>query len=359
MNKNRLLIGGGIFGVILVVALVLQAPEKTERAAAETASGPAADEAARHEEDAAESEAGPVDSGPGANAGLEAYAVREPAPLPPSLEGTAVDGGVRADDQGRLIVEAQIRDLFEYYLSTLGSASLEEVKVWVARHLRANLPPQAAEQGWQLFQRYLDYRRSLDAIPEPGPDAGTDRMQAVMRQRNALRREKLGSQAADAFFAAQEAYDEYMLRRRRIQQNSELTASEKQQRLDQARADLPGPMREIRRETTAPVRAQEHVEEMRAEGASEAEIRAWREANLGAEAADRLEQLEERRAQWERRYQDYREARAELDTSGLAEPEREAALQRLREKHFAEDELRRVEALDRLRAEQASERPDG
>jgi lipase chaperone LimK len=297
------------------------------------------------------------EGGPPAD-GLEYFLARQPAKRPASLAGTEVDGGVRADAQGRLIVEARIRRMFEYFLSTLGEASLAEVKTWVAHYLDENLPASAAREGWSLFRNYLDYRRSLDAIAQPGPDADMDTMAAAMERRNALRREKLGRKAADAFFAAEEAYDEYMLRRRAIAQDDDLTEAEKQQQLEQARAELPEPMREVREETTRPIRAREKVEQMRAEGASEAEIRAWREANLGAEAADRLEKLEQRRKQWEERYQSYRRQREQLDTSGLAKPEREAALQRLREAHFEADEMRRVQALDRIRAQRGSERPD-
>lgn len=283
---------------------------------------------------------------------------REPSKLPASLSGTEVDGGVRADEQGRLIVEARIRRMFEYYLSTLGEASLDEIQTWVAHYLDENLPASAAREGWSLFRDYLEYRRGLDAIAEPGADADMDTMAAAMERRNVLRREKLGREAAEAFFATEQAYDEYMLRRRAIAQDDELTEAEKQQRLEQARAELPEPMREVREESTRPVRVQERVEAMRAEGASEAEIRALREAELGAEAADRLEELEARREQWEQRYQAYRREREQLDTSGLAEPEREAAVQRLREEHFDEDEIRRAEALDRIRAQRGSERPD-
>lgn len=295
---------------------------------------------------------------PAGEADLAHFLAREPAALPASLSGTAVDGGVRADDQGRLKVEARIRRMFEYFLSTLGEATLDEVKTWVAHYLNDNLPASAAREGWSLFRDYLDYRRSLESIAEPAPDADRATMSRTLERRNRLRREKLGREAAEAFFAAEEAYDEYMLRRRAIEANDDLTPAEKKQRLEQARAQLPEPMREVRKETTRPVRAREKVEQMRSRGASEAEVRAWREAELGAQAADRLEQLEVRREQWDQRYQAYRQERANLDKSGLAEPEREAALQRLREDHFQDDELRRVRALDRIRAQRGRGRPD-
>ena len=155
----------------------------------------------------------------GADDGFEHFRARKSPERPDSLSGTEVDGGVRADEQGRLIVEARIRRMFEYYLSTLGEASLAEVKTWVAHHLNENLPASAAREAWSLFRDYLDYRRGLEAITQPGPDADMDAVARTMERRNALRREKLGREAAQAFFGAEEAYDEYMLRRRAIAQN--------------------------------------------------------------------------------------------------------------------------------------------
>lgn len=286
------------------------------------------------------------------------FLARQPAALPPSLEGTGVDGGVRVDAGGRLVLEPAVRDLFEYYLSTLGEATLEDVKVWVAHYLNDHLPPEAARQGWALFGRYLDYRRQLADIPDPGLGADAENMKAAIRARARLRREVLGRQAAEAFFALDEAYDDYMMTRLTLREDDTLTEEQRARRLEQARAELPEPLQQIREETTKPVRAREKVEQMRASGASEAEVRAWREAELGAAAADRLEALEARRRQWRQRYEAYWREKQQMQLDGLAEQDREAAVQRLREKHFQAEEIRRAEALDRIRQEAAKTRPD-
>lgn len=289
---------------------------------------------------------------------LAAFLARSPAPPPASLEGTDVDGRVRADADGNLVLDPGVRDLFEYFLATLGEASLDDVRVWVAHHLNDNLPPRAARQGWELFNRYLDYRRQLADIPDPGLTSDAATMESAIRARQRLRREVLGQEAAESFFALDEAYDDYTLTRLAVMEDESLSEAQRAQRLEQARAELPEPLQRVREETTRPMRAREKVERMREEGASEAEIRAWREAELGAEAADRLEALEQRRRDWQRRYSAYREERSRMQLDGLAAPERAAALQRLREKHFDESEVRRVEALDRIREQQAGTRPD-
>lgn len=302
---------------------------------------------------------GDADSETGTDGGFAALLARQPGPLPGSLSGTEVDGGVRVDADGNLILEPAVRDLFEYYLATLGEASLDGIRVRVAHYLNNHLPPRAARQGWALFNRYLDYREQLGDIPDPGLRADADTMKAAIRARHRLRREILGQETADAFFAMDEAYDSYMMTRLSVLEDDSLSEAQRARRLEQARAELPEPLQRVREETTRPMRVREKVEQMRAEGASEADIRAWREAELGAEAADRLEALEQRRRQWQQRYSAYREERLQMQFDGLAAPDRQAALQRLREKYFDAEEIRRAEALDRISEQESGERPDG
>ncbi len=358
MKRNKILIAAVILGLALPAVLWFATANRPDSGAGKAEPDRLAevDPAMKPDSQGSGEPGHPTAAAP--DSGLAAWVGRERPALPDSLQGTDVDGGVRANDQGELILEGRIRDLFEYYLSTLGEADLDDVKTWIAHHLRAQLPPDAAREAWALFRNYLDYRRKLDGVSEPGLDSGVEEMKSVMAQRNALRRESLGREAAEAFFAAEEAYDRYMIRRREIEQNDELDAAETRRRLDQARAELPQAMREVREGSTEAIRAREKVEQMRAEGASEAEVRAWREAELGPEAADRLEDLEDRRDAWQQRYQNYRRERAQLDTSGLAQQEREAAIRRLREAHFEDDELRRVQALDRMREPESEGRPD-
>lgn len=356
-NKNKYVIFLVVFVVFLLAAMLWLQPEKVPAPGGRPDQGPDIPE--NVDDSALPGEPGvTVADSDEPQSELAAFLDRDPRSLPSSLRGTDVDGGVRADDSGRLIVESGVRRMFEYFLSTLGEASLDDVKTWVAHYLNDQLPASAAAEGWALFNRYLSYRESLGTIADPGPGAGPEEMRSVFSQRNALRREILGQEAAEAFFAEDEAYDRYMLRQREIAADESLSEAERARRLEQARAELPVSLQETRRESTRPVRARETVEQMRADGASEAEVRAWREAELGPEAADRLEALEQSRREWDQRYRDYQQALQRLDTEGLAEQDRQAAVQRLREARFDEDEIRRVEALDRIRQDQGGERAD-
>src|SRR5207253_1639564 len=100
----------------------------------------------------------------------------------------------------------------------------------------------------------------------------------------------------------------------------------------------------------APLRLMQDEERLRASGASPAEIRALRERSFGAEAADRLEDLDRQRAAWQRRLDDYREARDAIARSdSLDAGARDRAIETLRAERFTPEERLRVVALDRIR----------
>ncbi|MES1940085.1 lipase chaperone [Salinisphaera sp. T5B8] len=93
---------------------------------------------------------------------------------------------------------------------------------------------------------------------------------------------------------------------------------------------------------------------MREQGASDAEIRERREALLGPQAAQRLEQIDAQRAQWQQRVADYSAERARiLANDGLAPDDRERAIEALRQARFNDAERRRIQSLEHIQAEPA------
>src|SRR5699024_2093736 len=55
--------------------------------------------------------------------------------VPSSLSGTRVDGHVAADSSGQLIVSVGVKQMFDYFLSTLGEEDLNDVKGRIAFYL--------------------------------------------------------------------------------------------------------------------------------------------------------------------------------------------------------------------------------
>lgn len=283
----------------------------------------------------------------GSDERFEAYlaAADDLAALPTSLDGTEVDGTLRADAQGNLLIENDIRRVFDYFLAALGEEDLAAIRSRIAAHLDGTLPPAAARQAWELFERYEAYGEATEQMP--GHDATIAGMTEVLLRQQDLRQEWLGQEVAEAFFGFDDAYDHHTLARMQVAQNPDLSDAERAQRLAELEANLPAPLREVRERANLPVSVGEEVAMMREQGVSEYEIRAYREQSLGPAAAQRLEDLDRQRAEWDRRYTAYRAQHAEIMASGLSESDRETEIDRLRDTLFDEAERRRVQALDR------------
>ncbi|HEX5677222.1 MAG TPA: lipase secretion chaperone [Alcanivorax sp.] len=265
---------------------------------------------------------------------------------PASWRGTVPDGALREDEQGNLIVSEEVRRRFDYFLSALGEEELNVLRGRVAAHLQAALSASAARQAWELFEHYIGYRSALRELDEH--DGSVAGMRQSLEERRSLRDQWFSATTREAFFGFRDRYADFALQRRELLENERLDPAEKQARLEALEAGLPEDLREMVRASRRPAEVAEEVRRLREQGVSEARVYQYREQRLGAEAAERLDELDRRREAWRERYQAYRRQYRAIEDSGLAEEDRDDAIRRLRESLFDETEQRRVRALDRI-----------
>lgn len=256
-----------------------------------------------------------------------------------SLRGTARDGQLRVDDNGDLIVERGIRDLFDYYLTTLGEHDEDGIRRQLLAVIDAELPAKAAVQAARLLDAYLQYRELSGELQQQYDALDENNAFTVVAdyfaQRDALRHELFPPDAVDAFFAADQAGERDALPRL-------------QQLVDGTTGD----------DTTITVASEEHDSYARyraamragAESAATAvDHDALRMQLFGREAADRLAALDQRRHDWNTRLASYREQKRQLLTAALpAGVDPSAQLLQLQQAQFSEREILRVRALDGL-----------
>ena len=264
-------------------------------------------------------------------------AVRAARPLPASLEGTSPDGDVETDGFGHLRPSRELRQLFDYYLSASGEEPRGRIKARIVAELRERLPSPAADEALSVLHRYLVYRRAVRRMP---PDLATV---------HDVRVRILGRDVAEAFFAVDEAAASFMLARRAVATDPDLAPAERDARLAALEARLPESVRTWRAEAATPLQLMREEEALRASEGSDADTRALRERMVGAEAADRLAALDQDRAAWQARVDEYRVDRLAIDENpSLDAAGRTAALDELRASRFTEPEQIRVAALDRI-----------
>lgn len=279
-----------------------------------------------------------------APASLASADIDAPA-LPGSLQGTEEDGALREDGDGELVIGPQVIRLFDYYLSAGGEEPDTVIRDRVLAAIRKSLGDRrSAEQAKGLFDRYLGYRRASRALSASGEL--DERLSAVRR----LRRDHFGA-LADRLFGDDERETAAALERRRVIANGTLSAEDRERQLGEIEGRLPDAIREARAAAAAPLLQREEEDAMRAAGASAEEIHAQRVAKLGEAAAERLADLDARRAAWKERLDAFRAARAAIERDEPDEGRRRAAITALLERSFAPLERIRVEAADRREAE--------
>lgn len=271
-----------------------------------------------------------------------------PQQLPASLEGTDVPGGWDITDaNGSLVPTPALRQLFEHYLAALGEETLAQLIARIESAL-SDLPEPARSEAIATLGAYLDYKLELGELEAGSAEIATlgpDHMARQFAEIRSLRRRWLGADTADAFFAVEEAVDDFQLAQRRIRADDSLSDEARTARLQEAEQSLPPPIREARQQTRKFSEYQQVREQLSDDPQA---LQAWREQAFGAEAAGRLAQVEVDQQAWDERWKAYEQEKAELEKLGLAGPEREAAVQRLRARHFDGPEKYRAEALDSL-----------
>ena len=265
------------------------------------------------------------------------------AELPASARGTSVDGRLEVDERGHLIISGQIRHLFDYFLSLIGEESAAASQQRIRDYLTGQLDEPALGQALALLNAYLDYQHQLADLESHFPvteslDDLLAREQAVQRLRASL----FSREAHEAFFAGEEIYNNFTLERLAIQHDASLDAEQKALAIEALRENLPEEMQQLlvpqiqndlRDQTLA----------LREAGASEAEIRQLRMNMLGPEATERLEELDQRRAEWRQRVERFNDERESiLSQPGLADSERQAAVTALMQEQFTETERLRL-----------------
>ncbi|BCR24695.1 lipase secretion chaperone [Aquipseudomonas alcaligenes] len=269
--------------------------------------------------------------------------------LPPSFAGTAVDGQFRLDDAGNLLISMDIRRIFDYFLSAYGEERIQTSIARLQAYIRSQLDEPAEGQALALLEQYLDYKRQLIQLEKDLPqmaslEAMRQREQAVQNLRASI----FSPEAHQAFFAQEEAYNQFTLQRLAIRHDPALNEQQKAEAMDRLRATLPEDMQEMLvPQLQAELRQQTAA--LQAQGAAPEQIRQLRLQLVGAEATTRLEALDQRRQQWQQRLDAYRQEKARIEAnSGLSEEDRQAAIASLAEERFDERERLRLDAVEQL-----------
>lgn len=262
----------------------------------------------------------------------------EPAEgLSASLQDTEIDCALEATPAGQLVLNVNIRRCFEYFLTQIGEKSLGSIDQQVKQYIQHNLPANAAAQATDLWQRYLKYREAEGKLQNSGANTDPDHLQRVLDQLTQLRQKYFNPAELNALFGDEMTYNQYTIDRLSILDNKSLNAAQKAQQLKQRFAQLPPTLQKNLEDMSKLQDLRALTQQIRQKNGSKAELQQMREQLVGHEAAERLEQLDQSRANWQSRVQDYLNQRQTILASNQAPEDKQRAITALRERQFSDD----------------------
>lgn len=247
-----------------------------------------------------------------------------------------------AADQDPLLAPG-LRDAIEALLHAAGeSPDPEALKQRLQALVGQHFAPELATRALALAQRYVDYRVALGALKPPADAQDPRALRSAIEQRRKLRTQHFDDAEYAALFGQEELLDSYTLARMEIERNPDLDTAQKNQALAEAEALLPAPTRAQRAESVAHVGVAEQTAHFNAQGTDSATRYAQRSTAYGAQAADRLAQLDREERDWNTKLDQYQQA--------LQQGADSQRTQQLRGQLFTPEEQLRLEAALALRS---------
>ena len=269
-----------------------------------------------------------------------------------TFRGAAVDGQLRTDFKGRLVIDMQLRHWIDFHLSAQGEVPLAQIVALMQQQMQ-QLPQPGQQQALQLLDDYLGYLQALAGYDAEAArrlvQPGMDDLEARLLWQQRLRREWLQPLVVEAFFGAEEQLDQHTLASRRLRRDG--ASPEALAALEQS---LPEPLQQMRQESRQLIELRQQEQQLSQSNDPRA-LQQWREQQFGPEAAGRLADLDKKHQQWQQRLQAYQAYRNSLAVQGLNERDRERLLATYQRKHFSEAEQKRLPAALSLLAADSSD----
>ena len=259
-----------------------------------------------------------------------------------SMEGTRPDGNVTVAAGDKLVVDAELGHLFDYYLAGLGEKPLAAIRSQIEAELDRRLAPVPAREAKRLLGAYLAYKQALlgteQALPAQADAALAAR--ARLHAMRALRGNYFTPEESAGLFGASDAYDDDAVARMAILGDTSLDEAQRQAQLTALDQKMPPTLRAARDAPLQVAQLDASVKALRAQGGGDNEVYRLRAATFTPEAAARLAELDREESHWQQRIIAWRAQKAGLGAGDAA------SLQQLTNTLFSPDEQRRLGAYE-------------
>ncbi len=273
--------------------------------------------------------------------------------LPRSLKGTQVDGEIIINENKQLVVTEGLRRLFDYFLSALGEEEEATIYARVESYIRHHTPEPAASQAVAIFGNYVAYLKALPDIEKrygnlqlQASKSGELDLNAIAQQKQevaSLRQQYFDKTTIEAFFGAEDNYDDYSIEMVRINQNEQMSEAQKQAARQDYVSRLPDGA--IKTNILQQANLNElmiRTERMKAAGASPEALYNMRRELVGVPAAERLAQVDQEDANFDQRFTQYEAQKAQLLSQSANPAAAQSQIEQLEQQLFDDAERKRL-----------------
>ncbi|MGF1824471.1 lipase secretion chaperone [Vibrio splendidus] len=241
------------------------------------------------------------------------------------------------------IDNASAKDMMEYFVSGNTELTLEDIRDNVAKHHEQS---QATIVDEALFAKYLEYKSALTSLDVQfdTTSISADDLRALNQALLDLQSQFFSESEISILFTHDNRMREIALEKLLLKQEG-LDEPEYQQRLESYLSEQPDYVQTSHQNQVLLPQLSS------SEGLDEQGKYLKRNELVGEEATQRLEALDQQRESFEGALEIYFVERNDiLNDSALSEIEQKETIAQLREAHFQPQQLRRVEAIERIRA---------
>lgn len=285
-------------------------------------------------------------------------------PLPKSLRGTDIGYKLLTDEAGNLRISSDVKEVFDFFLSAMVDEDIDQIVARINQHLSDNLSGEALAQARTILDQYLTMKEALYdyeveaaenlALEDAQSVSAYERLAQRVETRNRIRKDSLDPEVYESFYAREEAYDNHTLARLAIQQDASLNEAQKAAALEALEDQAPEFIKAARADSQRIETLRSQTERLAKQSdeigqqEAQAQIDELRRDMYGDEAVERFKALDQQRAEWQARLDDYFEQKQAISNrEGVSESDISESVEALRSSLFTEQEQIRVKVLER------------
>ena len=232
------------------------------------------------------------------------------------------------------------RNYFDFSLSKLGEKSLDQIRNTVKAQAKTIDEIHIDEK---MFDRYLQYKGALETLsPVVSSNIDLDYLLSLDNQIKGLQHQFFSYDEIELLFGEENLLRQLAIQKIQISQE-DISPDERLSQLDTLINDMPEHIKRAEKNNQF-INNLEKLSELEGQ-----DLHLQRQELVGSDATARLEELDDNRQHFRSVLADYFVERNKiLSTQQLSKEDREAAIVYLRDKRFQKEEIKRVQALERI-----------